>query len=100
MSSTLAVNQLLHSVVSAENGPAGIVFGAIDKHGNVLCRSAAGVRKLGGKIHLQISYYSVRREFEHGFFLLHVYSGSELMTPDTVFPIFSCTKMITGIACM
>lgn len=64
-----AVDAILHAATSATNGPAGIVFGAINSKGDVLAKSASGVRKLGGE------------------------GKDNVMQQDTVFCIFSCTKV-------
>jgi CubicO group peptidase (beta-lactamase class C family) len=52
----------------------GLVYRAINAHGDTLVDHAAGSRGL--------------------------VANSSPMTPDTVFWLASCTKMITGIACM
>src|ERR1051326_4654731 len=55
------------------NGVAGLVFTAVDKNGKTLASHASGNVGLDSK---------------------------KPMTMETVFWIASCTKMITGIACM
>lgn len=66
MSTQAKVDAILHAVVSAENGPAGIVFGAIDRSGKMLVQSAAGVKELGKEATLGV---------------------------DDVFCLYSCTKV-------
>ncbi|KAJ9643948.1 hypothetical protein H2201_008086 [Coniosporium apollinis] len=71
---TQAVQSSLDSVTgNPETGIAGLVFVSVDKNGDTLAAAASGNRGLKSK---------------------------EPMTLDTVFWIASCTKMITGIACM
>lgn len=71
---TQAVQSSLDSVTgNPESGIAGLVFISVDKNGDTLAAAASGNRGLNSK---------------------------EPMTLDTVFWIASCTKMITGIACM
>ncbi|EON62562.1 beta-lactamase [Coniosporium apollinis CBS 100218] len=71
---TQAVQSSLDSVTgNPETGIAGLVFVSVDKNGDTLAAAASGNRGLNSK---------------------------EPMTLDTVFWIASCTKMITGIACM
>ena len=41
------VKEILDRAVSAPGGPAGLVFGAVDREGQVLVAEAAGVRALG-----------------------------------------------------
>ena len=60
-------------VTSNPDGAAGIVYCAVNKKGELVFEHASGKRAKG---------------------------GDEPMTMDTVFWIASCTKMITGIACM
>lgn len=60
------VESILSAAVTAPHGPAGIVFGAIDRAGKMLVQSAAGVKELGKE-------------------------GQ--MSTDSVFCIFSCTKV-------
>ncbi|KZV87466.1 beta-lactamase/transpeptidase-like protein [Exidia glandulosa HHB12029] len=57
----------------ARGAVAGAVFGVIDRDGRVLVEEAVGVRALGLE---------------------------QKMTKDTIFPIFSCAKLITAIAAM
>ena len=49
MSSSLSnkVQKVLDESTSAEDGPVGMVFGAIDKSGNVLVKAASGESKKG-----------------------------------------------------
>lgn len=64
-----ACDAILNAATTATNGPAGIVFGAINAKGEVLAKSASGVRTLG-------------TEGKHND-----------MDTDSVFCIFSCTKV-------
>ena len=67
------LKQEIDKVTSNPDGAAGIVYCAVNKNGDLLFEHASG--NLG--------------------------KGKEQpMTSDTVFWIASCTKMITGIACM
>lgn len=70
-----SIAQTLDSLTSdSSKGVPGIVFRAVGKDGGVIASHASGCRGLNHK---------------------------ELpMTEDTVFYIASCTKMVTGIACM
>ncbi|KAF5015813.1 hypothetical protein F66182_12718, partial [Fusarium sp. NRRL 66182] len=71
-----SLRQLLDSTTSSPTPSIpGLVFSAIDRNGNTLFTHASGSRGLA--------------PFD-----------SAPMTPDTVFWLASCTKMITGIACM
>ncbi|EJD54223.1 beta-lactamase/transpeptidase-like protein [Auricularia subglabra TFB-10046 SS5] len=67
------VQEILNSFVQPPTGVAGLVFGAIDRDGNILVSEAAGKRSL---------------------------SKPEPLTLDTLFTIYSMTKFITGIAAM
>ncbi|KZV98346.1 beta-lactamase/transpeptidase-like protein [Exidia glandulosa HHB12029] len=75
MTSTLAtqVKQILSEAVNATNGPAGLVFGAINRNGKVLVAEAVGKRAI---------------------------DKDEPMTVDSYFPLYSVTKTIVGIAVM
>lgn len=68
------VQKILDDACSQENGPPGLVFGMMDKKGNWLAKSAAGVRDLD--------------------------KPEQPMTTDTVFAIYSCTKMLAAMAVM
>ncbi|RAO71459.1 uncharacterized protein BHQ10_007471 [Talaromyces amestolkiae] len=71
-----SLRQLLDSTTSSPTPSiAGLVYSAIDRNGNSLFTHASGSRGLAP-------------------------FNSEPMTPDAVFWLASCTKMITGIACM
>ncbi|KAM0756135.1 beta-lactamase/transpeptidase-like protein [Meredithblackwellia eburnea MCA 4105] len=61
------------SLDDPNGGPAGVVFAAVNRKGEVLTKVAAGETKLG--------------------------SGEKMKT-DTVFAFYSCTKMIAGMAVM
>lgn len=63
----------MEAVVAAEDGVPGLVFAAVNRNGDIIFEHAAG--KLGA-------------------------GRDEPMTMDNVFWIASCTKMITGVACM
>lgn len=63
----------LDEACTREDGIPGVVFTAVNKKGELIFKHAAGKRGAGSK---------------------------EPMTLDSVFWIASCTKMITGIACM
>lgn len=49
------INSILQNAVDAEHGPAGIVYGAVDRHGTVLALEAAGVTALGTSSEVCIS---------------------------------------------
>lgn len=68
------IQQTLDSAVGPSTGVPGLVFCAIDKSGQYLAQQYAGRRTLD--------------------------ESSPKMDADSVFWIASCTKMITGIACM
>jgi CubicO group peptidase (beta-lactamase class C family) len=71
---TETIKSSLDSVTSSpESGIPGLVFISVDKNGKTLAAHASGKRAP---------------------------TSSEPMTLDTVFWIASCTKMITGLACM
>ncbi|EJD40398.1 beta-lactamase/transpeptidase-like protein [Auricularia subglabra TFB-10046 SS5] len=65
------VLEILRTAVSEQNGPVGLVYAAINKHGEIIVEEAAGHRALGSE---------------------------ELMTTDSIFAYFSVTKVITAIA--
>ncbi|KPI42611.1 Acyltransferase LovD [Cyphellophora attinorum] len=65
--------QIDELTASAEDGAAGIVFSAINKKGETIFEHASGTLGVG---------------------------KPEPMTLDSIFWIASCTKMITGVACM
>ncbi len=67
-----AADAVLNKAVNSTPGVPGVVAIATDRNGNIY-EGAAGKRQLG---------------------------GSETMTADTVFAIFSTTKAITGTACL
>lgn len=63
----------IDAVTAADDGVPGLVFAAVNRSGDIIFEHASG--KVGA-------------------------GRSEPMTMDTVFWIASCTKMITGVACM
>lgn len=63
----------IDAVTSDPEGAPGVVFAAVNKNGDIMFEHASGKTGVG---------------------------KSEEMTMDSVFWIASCTKMITGIACM
>lgn len=67
------IKSQIDSLTSDPNGAPGIVYAAVNKQGDIIFEHASG--KTG-------------------------FNQDEPMTMDTVFWIASCTKMITGIACM
>ncbi|EJD37014.1 beta-lactamase [Auricularia subglabra TFB-10046 SS5] len=73
MSLAADVQSILKKAVTAPNGPAGLVYGAIDAKGSTLVLEAAGLRALGGE---------------------------EPMTTDAFFALCSMTKLLTTIAAM
>ncbi|GAA5972713.1 hypothetical protein JCM21900_002361 [Sporobolomyces salmonicolor] len=68
-----SVQTILDNSVKVPTGPAGVVFGAVDKTGRVLVNEAAGVRAV---------------------------DKADPMTPDTVFCLFSTTKILATVACL
>lgn len=73
MSLASSVKQILDAAVSGPNGPAGLVFGAVDRNGKFLVAEASG--RLG-------------------------LDKDEPMTTESYFPLYSVTKSIVGIAAM
>lgn len=67
------LKQQVDDVTKNPDGAAGIVYCAVNKKGELVFEHASGKKGKG---------------------------SNEDMTSDTVFWIASCTKMITGIACM
>jgi CubicO group peptidase (beta-lactamase class C family) len=67
------LQQTIDDVTAAEDGVPGMVFAAVNKEGDIIFEHASG--KVGA-------------------------GREEPMTKDSVFWIASCTKMITGVACM
>jgi methyl acetate hydrolase len=67
------VQKVLDAAVAEENGVPGLVFGMMDRKGNYLAKAAAGVRGLNRK--------------------------DEMMTTDTAFAIYSCTKVRIVSSC-
>ncbi|EJD40363.1 beta-lactamase/transpeptidase-like protein [Auricularia subglabra TFB-10046 SS5] len=67
------IKKILDDAVRAPNAPPGLVFGAVDRQGQVLVAEAAGKVRLG---------------------------EDKPMTTDTYFAIYSVTKFITAIAAM
>lgn len=65
---------ILDKATHADNGPAGICFGAVDRHGKVLVEIGSGKRSIN--------------------------DSSDTMTPDSVFSLWSTTKMIGTMAAM
>jgi len=68
-----AAQKALDAATEKDNGPVGMVFGAIDKNGKLLANVASGKRSKDSAVP---------------------------MSTDSIFPIWSCTKMIAGIAVM
>lgn len=66
---------------------AGALFGAVDRTGRVLVAESAGVRALGVDEKASATVTRPRG------LLTHLQAGL-----DTIFPIFSLTKLITAIA--
>lgn len=83
---TQTIQQTLDKVTdpSADTGIPGLVFCAIDKNGDYLAKHTSGFRGLQSSTSSSPSSSP----------------ASAPMTLDSVFWIASCTKMITGIACM
>lgn len=73
-SSKETIQHILDSNTGPKTGVPGLAFVAIDKHGDYLTQQFAGKRSLQ--------------------------DSSPKIDADTVFWIASCTKMITGLACM
>jgi len=73
MSLKAQVKGILDATTGEVNGPVGIVFGAVDKHGKLLVAEASGKTAL---------------------------NGDDPMTVDSYFPLFSTTKNLVGIAAM
>ncbi|EJD37012.1 beta-lactamase/transpeptidase-like protein [Auricularia subglabra TFB-10046 SS5] len=67
------IKTILEKAVTAPNGPAGLVYGAVDAKGNFLVCEAAGKRVLG---------------------------KDEPMTTDSFFPLFSTTKLLATIGAL
>ncbi|EJD37019.1 beta-lactamase/transpeptidase-like protein [Auricularia subglabra TFB-10046 SS5] len=67
------IRKTLEDSIAQPNGLPGLVFGAIDRNGRVLVLEAAGKRSL---------------------------KSADPMTVDTVFPLFSITKLLVAIAAL